>query len=157
MAVREIFKRGYPSLSKKSKRIDKIDKETLNLMQDLKDTLYSTETGIGLAAPQLGVNKRVIFVDLRDGIAKPMILINPVVAAKFGKVEGEEGCLSLPGYYGMVDRPRKVIVNGLNEKGEKISVRASGLLCRDLCHEIDHLEGIMFCDKAKSLYKESEE
>ncbi|HBF78274.1 MAG TPA: peptide deformylase, partial [Clostridiaceae bacterium] len=92
MAVREIFKRGYPSLSKKSKRIDKIDKETLNLMQDLKDTLYSTETGIGLAAPQLGVNKRVIFVDLRDGIAKPMILINPVVAAKFGKVEGEEGC-----------------------------------------------------------------
>lgn len=155
MAVREIVRKGHKALKSVSKPVKNIDNETLELIQDLKDTLYST-TGIGLAAPQIAVNKRVILIDLRDGM-EPIILINPEIIKKTGKQESEEGCLSYPGYYGFLERPEKVVVKGLNENGEIVEYKAEGLLGRAFCHEIDHLDGVMFTDRAYELYEEEEE
>lgn len=155
MAIREIVKLGHPALKTKCTVVEKIDDEVLELIKDLKDTLYST-TGIGLAAPQIAVNKRVIFIDLRDDM-EPITLINPVIVKQSGKQESEEGCLSYPGYYGLLDRPEKITVRGYNEKGQLLEYRAEGLLCIVLCHEIDHLDGIMYTDKAYNIYKEEEE
>lgn len=155
MAVKEIIRKGHPALKAVSEPVKQIDGEVRALIQDLKDTLYST-TGIGLAAPQIAVNKRVILIDLRDGM-EPILLINPEIIKKTGKQESEEGCLSYPGYYGFVDRPVKVVVRGLNEAGQLVEYKAEELLCRAFCHEIDHLDGVMFTDKAYELYKEEEE
>lgn len=154
MAVREIVKKGHPALSAKSELIHEIDKEILNLVKDLKDTLKKS-TGIGLAAPQISVNKRVILIDLRNGM-EPIVLINPEIVKSWGKQESEEGCLSYPGYFGYLERPKRVLVRGLNEKGQLMEYSAEELLCRAFCHEIDHLEGIMFTDKAYELFKEEE-
>ena len=155
MSIKEIVKLGHPALKKKSEEVKEINKEILSLVKDLKDTLYNT-TGIGLAAPQINVNKRVILVDLRNGM-EPIVLINPVIKRKLGTQESEEGCLSYPGYYGMLERPKIVLVKGLNEYGEEVKYKGTELLCRALCHEIDHLNGIMFCDRTEEIYKEEEE
>lgn len=155
MAVKEILKFGDKTLKRVSRRIEKIDEEVLNLVKDLKDTLYST-TGIGLAAPQIGVLKRVILIDLRDE-TEPIVLINPKIIKKIGKDEDVEGCLSYPGYEGLVVRPRKVVVIGENPEGESIEYTADGLLAKAFCHEIDHLDGILYTDKAKKMYKVEEE
>lgn len=155
MAVKEIVKLGHPALKKKSEEIIEIDNQTKKLIKDLKDTLYST-TGIGLAAPQIGVNKRVIFIDTRNNM-EPILLINPVIKRRFGKQESEEGCLSYPGYYGMVERPKSIYVKGFNELGEEVKYKATELLCRVFCHEIDHLNGIMYIDKAYEMYEEVSE
>lgn len=151
MAIREIIKVGNNILGRKCRRVDEVDEEVLELIKDLKDTLYSVD-GVGLAAPQIGVLKKVFLIDLRDG-SEPLILLNPRILKKIGRTEGAEGCLSYPGYEGMVVRPRRVIVTGMNEKGETIEVEASGLMARAICHETDHLEGIMYMDKAKKMYK----
>jgi peptide deformylase len=151
MAVKDILKFGNPILKRTSRKVDIIDKEIHDLVKDMKDTLYST-TGIGLAAPQIGVLKRVILIDLRDG-DEPIILINPVIAAKIGQEEEIEGCLSYPGYEGKVSRPKKVTVRGTNLKGEKAEYTAEGLLAKAFCHEIDHLDGILYTDRAKKMYK----
>lgn len=155
MAVKEIVVKGHPALKSKSVKVEKIDDEVLSIIQDLKDTLYSTESGVGIAAPQIGINKRIIYIDLRDG-SEGMALINPRIVKRKGKQESEEACLSLSGYYGYVDRPAKIMVRALNEKGEKMEYIAEELLCRVSCHEIDHLDGIMYCDIAKELYKDDE-
>lgn len=155
MAVKQILQLGNPVLRRVSKKVDKIDESTLNLIQDMKDTLYST-TGIGLAAPQIGVLKKIILIDLREGDG-PIILINPVIVAKVGQEESVEGCLSYVGYEGKLIRPKKVTVTGLNVKGEKVEYAAEGLLAKAFCHEIDHLEGIMYVDRAKKVYKLEEE
>jgi peptide deformylase len=154
MAIKEIVRKGHKALKTVSKPVKKIDNETLELIQDLKDTLYST-TGIGLAAPQIAVNKRVILIDLRDGM-EPIILVNPEIVKKTGKQESEEGCLSYPGYYGILERPERVVVKGLNELGETVEYKGEDLLGRAFCHEIDHLDGIMFTDRAFELYEEEE-
>jgi peptide deformylase len=151
MAVKEILKFGNPKLKRISKRVDKIDKEVTSLIQDMKDTLYST-TGIGLAAPQIGELKRVILIDLKDG-EEPIVLLNPAIVAKVGKEEDIEGCLSYPGYEGNVVRPKKVTVQGLSVKGEKVQYTAEGLLAKAFCHEIDHLDGVLYTDRAKKVYK----
>jgi peptide deformylase len=155
MAVKEIVKLGHPALKAKSAVVIKIDKEILMLIKDLKDTLYNT-TGIGLAAPQIAVNKRVIFIDLRND-TEPILLINPRISRKFGIRESEEGCLSYPGFYGILERPKKVIVKGLNENGEEVKYIADELLCIAFCHEIDHLNGIMYTDRAYEINKEIDE
>lgn len=155
MAIKEIVKKGHTALSAKSQAFNELDKEAQELLQNLKDTLYNS-TGIGLAAPQIGVNKRAIFIDLRDGM-EPIALINPEIIKSSGKQESEEGCLSYPGYYGLLERPKKVVVRGINEKGQLVEYSAEELLCRAFCHEIDHLDGIMFTDKVYELYKEEEE
>jgi peptide deformylase len=155
MAVKVIVKKGNPVLTRKSEAVNEIDNDILHLVQDLKDTLYST-SGVGLAAPQISVNKRVILVDLRNGM-EPVVLINPQIRMKFGTQESEEGCLSYPSYYGLLKRPARITVKGIDENGKIKVIRAKELLCCALCHEIDHLDGIMFYDRAYKLYKDEDE
>lgn len=151
MPAKEILLYGNKLLKKTSKRIDSIDQSIINLSKDLRDTLKGAK-GIGLAAPQIGELKRVIFIDLKDG-TKPILLINPRIVSKSGKEEKTEGCLSYPGYEGIVIRPKRVRVCGINLKGEKVEYSTEGLLARAFCHEIDHLNGILYMDKSKKLYK----
>jgi peptide deformylase len=152
MAVKQILQFGNNTLKRSSRLVGKVDQEILNLVKDLKDSLYDTETGIGLAAPQIGVLKKVILIDLRNG-TNPIILINPKIIKKIGKEDSVEGCLSYPGYEGIVLRPKKVIVTAKSLKWEDVEYSAEGLLAKAFCHEIDHLNGILYTDKAKKMYK----
>ncbi|KXZ39598.1 peptide deformylase [Alkalithermobacter thermoalcaliphilus JW-YL-7 = DSM 7308] len=145
MALRIIRKDSDPVLRKKSKVVDKIDEKIITLLEDMKETMYHAD-GVGLAAPQVGVLKRVIVVDVGDG---PIELINPQIIETKGIQVGDEGCLSVPGKYGTVKRPMYVKVEGLNRNGEIIIVEGKELLARALCHEIDHLDGILFIDKVE--------
>lgn len=151
MAVKEILTADNQLLKRKSRRILDIDSEVLELIHDLKDTLYAGD-GVGLAAPQIGVLKRAFIIDLRNG-EEPLILLNPKIIKKIGQYEDREGCLSYPGYEGDVIRPKKVIVTGMNEKGNIVQYEASGLMARAICHETDHLDGILYMDIAKKMYK----
>jgi peptide deformylase len=152
MAAKEILKFGDSRLKRVSRKVEKIDGEILQIIEDMKESLYST-TGIGLAAPQIGILKRIILIDLREEGQEPIILLNPAIVAKLGREESTEGCLSYPGYEGKVIRPRKVTVHGLSVKGEKLEYFAEGLLAKAFCHEIDHLDGILYTDRAKKVYK----
>ena len=144
MALRNITKYKIDDiLRKKSRRVEKIDERILQLLDDMAETMYK-ENGAGLAAPQVGILKRVIVVDIGDGLIK---LINPEIVEQEGEEQGEEGCLSVPEIIGEVKRPYKVKVKGLNELGEEIEIKATGFLARAFCHEIDHLDGILFIDK----------
>lgn len=151
MAVKEILRFGNQKLKRISRKVEKIDDEIIELIEDLKDTLYST-TGIGLAAPQIGVLKRIIYIDLREG-KEPITLINPRIVAKVGREEGVEGCLSYPGFEGTLIRPKKVTVQGMDIKGDSVEYIAEGLLAKAFCHEIDHLDGVLYIDRAKKVYK----
>jgi Polypeptide deformylase. len=110
------------------------------------ETMYKAE-GVGLAAPQVGILKRIVVIDVGDGIIE---LINPEIVWEKGEQDGEEGCLSIPGYTARVKRPSQVKAKGLNRKGEEVEIIGSGLLARALCHEIDHLDGILCIDRAIS-------
>lgn len=152
MAVKEILQFGNSILKRSSRRIEKLDDEISELICNLKDTLHESD-GIGLAAPQIGVLKRAIFIDLKNEV-EPIILINPKIIKKIGKEDSVEGCLSYPGYEGIVVRPKRVIVTGKNLNWEDVEYTASGLLAKAFCHEIDHLDGILYTDRAKKIYKE---
>ena len=157
MAVKKILQYGDNILKTASEKVEHIDDSVLKLIEDMMDTLYNTD-GIGLAAPQIGVLKRIILIDLgEEDEAEPIILINPKIISKSGKEVSVEGCLSYVGYEGELIRPKKVTVAGLNHKGEAVTYTAEGLLCKAFCHEIDHLDGIMYVDRAKTMYKLEEE
>ncbi|RMC97005.1 peptide deformylase [Clostridium autoethanogenum] len=143
MALRTVRKYGDSILRKKSRKVEEINERIHVLLDDMEETLYE-EDGVGLAAPQVGVLKRVIVIDVGEGILK---LVNPEVTYSEGKAVDIEGCLSIPGSEGEVERPKKVKVKALNEKGEEIVIEGEDLLARALCHEIDHLNGILFIDK----------
>lgn len=143
MAIRNILKDNDPTLRKKSRVVDKIDKRVLTLLDDMVDTMYEAD-GVGLAAPQVGVLKRVIVIDVGEELIE---LINPEIVETWGEEIASEGCLSIPGVTGEVKRPKRVKVKGLNREGDWIEVEGTDLLARALCHEIDHLEGILFTDK----------
>lgn len=144
MALREIkHYRRDGILRKKSRPVDIIDEKILTLLDDMADTMYHVE-GVGLAAPQVGVLRRVIVIDVGEGILE---LINPEIIEYEGEEEGPEGCLSVPGFTGQVKRPTKVTARGLNRKGQEIEIEGVNLLARALCHEIDHLDGILYIDK----------
>ena len=130
-------------LRKKSKIVKTIDKKILELLDDMAETMYQ-EDGVGLAAPQIGVLKRLVVIDVGEGLIK---LINPVIIEASGEQQGIEGCLSVPGVSGEVIRPQKVRIGAQNEKGEYIELEGEDLLARAFCHELDHLEGILFIDK----------
>ena len=155
MAVREILKFGDKLLRKVSRKVKNIDEETLRIVQDLKDTLYSS-SGVGLSAPQIGILRRIIFIDLRKENTNPVTLINPRIVKKMGRNEGAEGCLSYNGYEGIVVRPKKVIVSGEDINGNEVKYNAEGIFARAFCHEIDHLDGVLYTDKAKKIYKVDE-
>jgi len=147
VAIRDI--RHYQKddiLRKKSKPVDKIDDKIITLLEDMAETMYKAE-GVGLAAPQIGILKRIIVIDVGEGIIE---LINPEIIWEKGVQDGEEGCLSIPGYSARVKRPARVKVKGLNRKGEEVEIIGTDLLARALCHEIDHLDGILFIDKIVS-------
>jgi peptide deformylase len=143
MALRQIRTLGDDLLRKKSRKVDVINKRILTLIEDMKETMYKAN-GVGLAAPQVGVLKRLVVIDVGEG---PIVLINPEILESSGSQIGEEGCLSIPGREENVDRPNYVKAKALNEKGEEIIIEGEELLARAICHEIDHLSGILFIDK----------
>lgn len=159
MAIRNIREIGDDLLRKKSRPFDKVDEKAVELLEDMYETLKQTPDGVGLAAPQVGVLRRAIVVDLstEDGGPGPFKLINPVIVKRSGEQVCREGCLSVPGKLGDVIRPKKVVVEALNEKGEKVKIKAEDLLAVVFSHEIDHLDGILFVDKADELYDAEEE
>ena len=145
MAIREIRNETDEILRKKSREVEVIDDKIRELIEDMIETMHKYN-GVGLAAVQVGVLKRVLVIDLYDdnGIYK---LINPVIVKEKGEQECEEGCLSFPNKYAQVVRPMEITVEGLDENGKKIKVKGKGLLAQALSHEIDHLNGIVFTDK----------
>lgn len=147
MAIRNIRKKGDEVLRKKSKPVDKVNDRTLTLIEDMIDTMYEAD-GVGLAAPQVGILKRIFVVDVYDGEG-PRVFINPEILETKGNQLGEEGCLSAPGEFGDVDRPNYVKVKALNENGEEFILEAEEFLARAVCHEYDHLEGVIFLDKVQ--------
>jgi len=144
MAILEIKEYGEPVLREKALPVKEITPEILNFIKDMAETMY-TDSGVGLAAPQVGVSKRIIIVDgEEDGL---IVLINPIIVKSEGEVVGEEGCLSIPGIYSQVKRSSKVTVKALNENVDPIEITKEGLTARALKHEIDHLDGILFIDR----------
>lgn len=143
MASRSILLADNPRLRKKSRRIEEITPRILELLDDLAQTMRE-EKGLGLAAPQVGILRRVAVVDIGEGLFE---LINPVIVKTEGQQREEEGCLSVPLVRGIVPRPAKVDVQAQNRTGKKIRLHAEGLLAKAFCHEIDHLDGILFTDK----------
>lgn len=144
MAIRNIIKVGDEVLTKKSKSVDVIDKKILTLLDDMVETMKDAE-GIGLAAVQVGVLKRVVVIQIEDKLYE---LINPVIIEEEGEVAGHEGCLSLPGVDAEVKRPQRVLVEALDRNGNKQRIEGTDLLARALCHEIDHLNGILLTKRA---------
>lgn len=156
MGIRNIVTEGDEVLRKRSKEVSEINDRIRELFEDMKETLYKTGNGIGLAAPQVGILKRMIVIDLGDGNG-PMEIINPVILEQQGEQVEVEGCLSVPGVFGEVKRPARMVVEYTNLKGKKVKVDATDLLARCLSHEIDHLDGILFTDKVIRYVKLSEE
>ncbi len=143
MAVRKIIEFGDETLRKRAREVDKIDARIETLVADMKETM-ALANGVGLAAPQVGVLRRVVIVDLEDiGVVE---LINPVITKTSGHQEDIEGCLSYPGEYGITNRPMNVTVEAMNLAGEKVKYSVSGLSARAVCHEVDHLDGKLFID-----------
>lgn len=142
MASRMIRTKGDEVLTKVSKTVEKIDDKILTLLEDMADTMYE-EDGVGLAAPQIGVLKRVVVIDVGDGLIE---MINPEILEFDGEQVGDEGCLSVPGRYGQVRRPNYVKAKALNRNGEEFIIEGTELLARAICHELDHLEGKLFVD-----------
>ncbi len=146
MAIRKIRVDGDDVLRKVCKPVEKMTGRLETLIEDMYDTMYEAN-GVGLAAPQVGILKRIVVIDVCDGEA--YTLINPVIVEADGEQVGDEGCLSLPGLIGTVKRPNHVICKALNENMEEITVEGEGLLARAICHELDHLEGILYKDKVE--------
>lgn len=144
MNLLQIRKIGDPVLRIKAKKIDEVTKKTNNLIDNMFDTMYA-EDGVGLAAPQIGISKRIAVVDIRED--NKIVLINPEIIEEEGKAVMEEGCLSIPGETGDVIRAEKIKVKTLDRDGNEIEFKAEGLKARAIQHEIDHLDGILFIDK----------
>ena len=144
MAKRKIVLLGEDdALRKHSRRVEKFDKRLRTLLTDMAETMVDAD-GVGLAAPQVGVLKRFVVNDTGDGLIE---LVNPEIIATEGSVVGAEGCLSIPGRRCTVERPEKVTVIAQNRNGESIRLEAEGLLAVAICHEVDHLDGILYIDK----------
>ena len=146
MAIRNIREIGDSVLNKVSKEVKEVNKKLLVLIDDMLDTMYDAR-GVGLAAPQVGVLKRVVVIDVSEEGNEPLILINPVIIETSGEQTGDEGCLSVPGKVGTVTRPNYVKVKAYNRDMEEYTIEGTELLARALNHEIDHLEGELYVDK----------
>lgn len=146
MAIRNIRYLGDDILRKKSKEVEKVDDKIRELLDDMYETMKKYD-GIGLAAPQIGILKRLVVIEVPDVTDEPIKLINPVIKKSKGSQTAEEGCLSIPKKFAKVKRPSEVTVEALNENGDKITIEAKEILAVVLSHEIDHLDGIVFTDK----------
>lgn len=145
MAIRNIRENGDEVLRKKSRTVEKVDEKIKELVQDMLETMYKNN-GVGLAAPQVGILKRVVVIDLYDNNG-PIVLINPEIIKEKGEQEVEEGCLSFPNQFAKIIRPAELTVKALDIDGKEIKIKAKELLAQAISHEVDHLEGILFIDK----------
>lgn len=143
MAFRKIVEIGDDKLRKVCKPVEKFDKRLKDLLDDMADTMYKAE-GVGLAGPQVGILRRLAVIDVGDGLFK---MVNPVIVESEGEQVGLEGCLSVPGRRGEVTRPNIVTVQYQDENGEPVTLRASEFFARAVCHELDHLDGVLYIDK----------
>ena len=153
MAIRNIRLDGDDILRKTCRPVTKMDDRTLTLIDDMFDTMYEAN-GVGLAAPQVGILKRIVVIDI--GNDEPLVLINPEILEQSGEQTGEEGCLSLPGKVGTVTRPNYVKCRAYDENMEQFEVEGTELLARAICHELDHLDGILYRDHAEGGLREVE-
>lgn len=153
MAIRVIRTDEDPILRKKSRKIDKIDIKIQELLDDMVDTMVNAN-GIGLAAPQVGILRRAVVIDVGQG---PIKIVNPEIIETKGSIKAEEGCLSVPGYSGNVERPEFVKIKYLDENGKDNTISTDGLLARAIFHEIDHLDGVLYTDKATEMFKVGED
>ncbi len=153
--IRPILKYGAPELETKSTPITRFDKEIKTLAEDMLETMYAAP-GIGLAAAQVGINLRLMVIDITGGEEQghQIIFTNPEITEQEGIEEAEEGCLSIPGFTAMIDRPSKVHVVGQDLEGNPQELDAEGILARAVCHEIDHLDGILYLDHASVLKRD---
>lgn len=143
MALREIRKKGDDILYKQCKEVKEFDKKLEILLDDMYDTMQKND-GVGLAAPQVGILKRCVVIDVGEGKIE---LVNPKITHQEGSQTGQEGCLSVPGVWGEVERPQKVTVEAYDRYGKKFEMTGEELLARAFCHEIEHLDGKLFLDK----------
>ena len=140
MAIRNIVKEGDPVLTKICRPVEKFDEKLAALLDDMYETMVNSE-GVGLAAPQVGILRRIFVIDIGDGKAE---FVNPKIIKTEGKQEGSEGCLSCPGEFGITERPMYVTIIAQNRFGDQFTVNAEGLYAKAICHENDHLDGILF-------------
>ena len=153
MARRFVVQTGEPVLREKCIEVKSFNKELWDLLEDMKETVRA-ENGAGLAAPQIGLNKRVVVIDVEEGFFE---LVNPVILSKKGEQTGPEGCLSVKGKQGTVTRPDKVKAEYRDRYGKKHKLTAEGFFARAVCHELDHLDGILYTDIATELYDITDE
>jgi peptide deformylase len=155
MAVRPIVLYPEPVLRRRAAAVERFDVELADLVRDLSETMYAAP-GVGLAAPQIGIERRVAVVDVAPGApeSKLHVLVNPTIVAAEGRESGDEGCLSIPGLTARVDRPRRVTIAANGVDGLLYELVADGFLARAFCHEIDHLDGVLFIDRLTGLRKE---
>lgn len=148
--LREIKKYGDPVLKKSAEKVETVDDDIRTILSDMAETMYEAP-GVGLAAPQIGIGKRLVVIDV-DGILRK--IVNPVILEYSQDIENsEEGCLSVPGVYEKVKRAKKITVKYKNENGEEVIEEAEGLLARAFQHELDHLDGVLFVDKLSPIGK----
>lgn len=153
MAIYQIVKIGDQSLRDKAKKVSRFTPNLLRLLDSMGETMYDAK-GVGLAAPQIGVPKRLIVLDAGEGLLQ---LVNPEIVEAAGEEEAVEGCLSIPGLQGEVTRAERVLVRALDGQGQELEIRGEGMLARVLQHEIDHLDGILFIDRASRVFPERPE
>jgi peptide deformylase len=153
MTVKQILPFGDPMLRKKAKPVAELNERTFKLLDDMAETLYAAK-GAGLAAPQVGVLRRLVVMDCGEGLIE---LINPEIIEMEGEQTGAEACLSFPGYYGIVKRANRVKVQSMNRKGEIATLEGEGYLARCMQHEIDHLNGVLFVDHVRDRWLYHEE
>ena len=158
MALRTIRIQGDPVLEKKCREITEITPKIADLIEDMIETMYDAN-GVGLAAPQVGILKRLVVIDVGEG---PIVMINPVILETDGEQTGDEGCLSLPGKAGTVTRPNYVKARAFDENMQEYEIEGTELLARAICHELDHLDGHMYTEKVEGplhevTYEEEEE
>lgn len=152
MALRKILTREDPALSKVCRPVEKFDDRLHVLLDDMKETLAQAN-GVGLAAPQIGILRRVVVVDTQEQVLE---LVNPVLIRTQGEQTGLEGCLSVPGMYGMVTRPSKAVVKAQDRFGNEFEVEGADLVARCFCHELEHLDGHLFVEHTDRLYTAQE-
>lgn len=145
MALRTVRVIGDDILRKNCREVKEVNERILTLIDDMLDTMYEAN-GVGLAAPQVGVLKRVVVIDVGEG---PIVMINPVILETSGEQTGDEGCLSLPGKSGVVTRPDYVKAKAFDEEMQEYEIEGTGLLARAICHECDHLNGVLYVDKVE--------
>ncbi|MDI6764096.1 MAG: peptide deformylase [Thermodesulfobacteriota bacterium] len=155
MAVLEILKYPHPLLKKRCEEVDRIDREVKKLIRDMTETMYQAN-GVGLAACQVGVSRRVIVVDVSpiDPEKEFFVMVNPEVISEEGEIEHEEGCLSVPDCLEKMKRKEKVLVRGFSPAGKEIEISAEGILAIAIQHEIDHLNGVLILDRISRLKRE---